>query len=157
VTARAVVAASPLPARSSVQPDGFSFSDLLVFASIPKHHHDVVALLGLAIVYETDTLGREGITEGALYVVEDQHPVGGMNWETFDEFNRQHGPCEPRVRIKTSRRVIRAVRGGSGPHNWWQVQQSGYPDGPYYDWAICQNMVGKVVGVYQPASRGERS
>lgn len=157
MTARAVVTASPLPAVLPPPADSFSLSDLRLFTSIPKYHHDVAALLGLVVVYETDTLYREGVIEGALYVVENQHPVGGMSWETYDEFNRRHGPREPRVRIKTSRRVIRAARRGNGPDNWFQVQPSGYPDGPYYDWAVCQNMVGKVVGIYSPSAQSEGS
>lgn len=145
------VAISPEPA-----PSGFTFDDLRVFTSIPEHHHDVTALLGLVVVYDTDTLCREDIQEGALYVVEDHRPVGGMSWEIYDRLNREHGPREPRVRIKTSRRVIRAVRCEHDPGLWWQVLPSGHRDGPIYDWAMAHNFVGKVVGIYRPNCRNEQ-
>jgi hypothetical protein len=128
----------------------FAFGELCVFSTVPQHHHDVTTLLGMVLVYETDTLCLEGIKEGAYYVVEDQHPVSGMSWELYDRCNREHRPREPRVRIKTSRRIVRAVRRTQEPDLWWLALPSGFHDGPYEDWVVAGNMVGKVVGVYQP-------
>jgi hypothetical protein len=143
--ARSVIATSPEPDNL-----GFSFGDLRVFTSIPLHHHDVVALSGFVVVYETDSLGREGVNEGSLYVVEDQRPVGGMSWELYDRLNREYGPRDPRVRVSTSRRVIRAVKRDSDASHWWHVHPSGFHDGPFPDWAAAHTMVGKVVSVYRP-------
>ncbi|WP_324741603.1 hypothetical protein U8326_00050 [Tsuneonella sp. CC-YZS046] len=140
---------STLPALSLTETD-FALQKLRVFRSIPVHHHDVVALQGYVVVYETDGLCCEEIQDGALYVVENQRPVGGMGWETYDRFNREHEPCEPRVRISTSRRVVRVIRRAGEPKRWWHVLPTGYHDGPYADWGVAHSMVGKVVGIYQP-------
>lgn len=146
---RSVVSAFP-------ESPGFGFNDLRVFTSIPEHHHDVTTLLGLVIVYETDALCREGVKEGGLYVVESQQPVGGMTWDIYDRLNRERGPREPRARIKTSRRVIRAVRCDHDPELSWQILPSGYRDGPFHDWAMAHDFVGKVVGIYRPNCRNEQ-
>lgn len=139
--------ATLLPAASET-PD-FALDDLRVFHSIPDNSHDVVSLLGMVVVYETDTLARDGLIDGALYVIEDQRPVGGMNWETCDRLNRERGPGQPRYRIKTRRRVIRAVKHPNDPCAWFHLQPGGYPDGPIYDWAVADNFVGRVVGIYK--------
>lgn len=128
----------------------FGFGDLRVFTSIPDRHHDVTHLLGQVVVYETDGLCREHIQDGCLYVVEDQRPTGGMSWETHDEFNQRHARGQPRVRIHSSRRVIKAARCHHDPDLWWQVLPSGAKDGPIKGWAMAFNFVGKVVGIYRP-------
>ena len=150
MTARMITSAADIPALIDPQWAGFSGSELRVFSSVPEFHHDVAALLGLVFIYETDGLCRKGIEDGALYVVEDQRPVGGVSWETYDQFNRGHGPREPRVRITTSRRVVRAIRRQDHPDHWWQVLPSGFHDGPFPDWSMTHNMVGKIVGLYRP-------
>lgn len=134
--------------------DSFCFDAFRVFSTIPEHHHDVVPLLGLALVYDKDELFRQEIEDGALYVVEDQRPVGGMSWETYDRFNQDHTRAgQPRVRLHTNRRVVRVTKRRDG---WWQVMPTGYHDGPFADWSVAQNMVGKVVGIYQPVNnRGQ--
>lgn len=137
-----------LPAVSET-PD-FALDDLRVFSSIPNAHYDVVPLLGMVAVYETDTLTRDGVIDGALYVIEDQHPIGGMSWETADRLNRERSPDQPRYRIKTRRRVVRAVKHPNAPSSWFHLQPGGYPDGPIYDWAVADNFVGRVVGIYKP-------
>lgn len=147
-----------LPAKATLLPAAserpeFALDDLRVFSSIPENHHDVVPLLGMVAVYETDTLRRDGVIDGALYVVEDQRPVGGMSWETSDRLNRELGPGQPRSRIKTRRRVVRAVKCPGDPSSWFHVQPGGYPDGPIVDWAVAHNFVGRVVGVYEPGTR----
>lgn len=68
----------------------FEMPRLRVFTEIPQHHHDVVALLGQVLVFDTEGLCREPIQDGALYVVEDQRPPGGASWEMFDRSNREH-------------------------------------------------------------------
>jgi len=126
-------------------------AQLRVFTRIPKHHHDVTALLGLVLVYETDTLCRDGLEEGALYVVESQHPVAGMSWETYDRFNLKRDPREGRVRLETKRRVVRLIRPERDPKHWYHVLPSGWHDGPFIDeWRAAQDFVGKVVGIYVP-------
>lgn len=132
----------------------FEPSALHFFSEVPKRGHYVVALCGMVAVYESDW--RE-VVEGGLYVVERQHPPGGMSWETYDRFNRQHGPGEPRCRIITSREVIQARRLEAQPDAWWFVLPGGSYDGPLADWALGYSIVGKVVGIYRPAFGGEPS
>lgn len=136
---------------SSRNADSPSFAALRVFSTVPEDHHDVAICLGMVLVYETDTLTRDGIEDGALYVVEDQRPPSGMSWEIYDRLNRSFWPDQPRVRLKTTRRVVRAVKRIGDPEQWWQVQSSGYRDGPFAGIYVAQNMVGKVVGIYRPA------
>ena len=124
---------------------------LRIFGEVPDSC-DVVPLRGLVAVYDTDW---RFVRDGGLYVVERQTPVGGMSWETYDRFNREHGPREPRCRIKTSREVVQVRRrpGDSDP-SWWLVLPSGFHDGPIADWALGHNFVGEVLGLYRPASVG---
>lgn len=156
MTRQSTLPATPVAVPFRPGTSDFAIDDLQVFTSIPEHRHDVVSLLGLVMVYETDALDYEAIQEGAFYVVEDQHPVGGMNWETHDRLNREHGPSAPRSRIRTSRRVIRAVRCHHDPSLWWQVLPSGHCDGPIPDWSMAHNFVGKVVGIYRPDCRNKQ-
>ena len=108
---------------------------------------DVVPLGGMVAVFDPRW---SNIVEGRFYVIESQRPVGGMSWETYDQFNRAHGPGEPRVRIATTRRVIRAVRKERTGDDWWFIQENGFADGPIMDWAAGHNIVGEVVGIYRP-------
>ena len=130
---------------------GFDFTGLRLVESIPDDRHDVAVLLGEVVAYDLDALHREPLQEGALYVVESQHPVGGMSWETYDRFNREFvARGESRVRIATTRRVIRALRHPRMADHWAHVQPNGFHDGPFPDWAATHNIVGKVVGVFRP-------
>ncbi len=124
---------------------GAGAPSLSVFDHVPKGH-DVVPLGGLVAIF--DSQWRE-IEEGRYYVVESQAPVSGMGWEAYDQFNEGHAPGEPRVRIKTSRYVIRAVRRPTTGNAWWFVLESGFHDGPIADWAVGHNVVGEVVGIYR--------
>ena len=144
---------STIMGQPSTQNEVFAISGLRLFNSIPEDH-DVVPLKGRVMVFDPNALHREEIVDGGLYVVENQHPVGGMSWETYDRFNQT---SEPRVRIKTSRRVVRTVRRENVPNQWWQVLPSGYHDGPFPDWSVTLNMVGKVVGIYIPTNDGDVS
>lgn len=156
MTARAL-AASPLPAVISPQPDGFSFSGLRVFDSIPEYHHGIVALRGAVVVYETDSIGREGfIEEGGFYVVERQYPPACMSYGLWlkEEMEDAKGRAQPWSRLKTSREVIRLYRWPRGNDLWRFLLPSGWSDGPYEGWSMCFGMVGKVVGIYHPGHGG---
>lgn len=73
-----------------------------------------------------------------------------MTWETYDWMNARHGPGEPRVMIKTSRRVVKATRREDTGDAWWFRHESGFSDGPYADWTAGRDFVGEVIGIYRP-------
>lgn len=136
--------------------ESFDLPDLRVFTSIPDYHYyGIVALRGAVIVYE-DTLCREGVIEGAYYVVENQHPPAGMTMDRWLEYEWEdsHRRCQPRSPLKVSRRVVQLLSCKEMPGHWWQRQSSGFNDGPYPDWSIGFNLVGKVVGIYAPGHLG---
>lgn len=150
MTATSLVPADqPIP-DLQLDDEAFSFDDMRVFTSIPEHHHDVVALGGIVAVYETDTLCREPIRDGAFYVVESQYPVGGMSWQSWLDLETAHGSprAQPHTPLKTRRRVIKAVW---RKDRWWHALPSGFHDGPFDEWAVAFSFVGKVAGVYQPS------
>ena len=147
-------ALSPRAALPAIAPDDdpFPLHGLRIFRTVPAHHHDVVALQGFVVVFETGPIGDE-IADGGLYVAEHQRPPGGMNWETFDRLMMQHGPAEPRARLKTSRTVVRLVRDAADPALWWHIAAGGWRDGPFEHWGATLNLVGKVAGLYQPGAQ----
>lgn len=149
---------SAVPATVELETSGFDFADLRTFDRIPDDRHEVAVLLGEVVVYDIDALYREHLQEGALYVVENQHPVGGMSWETYDRFNKGHtARGAPRVRIAAKRRVIRALRDPRVADHWAHVLPNAAHDGPFPDWAAAHNIVGRVVGVFRPRMPGDRA
>lgn len=112
------------------------------FDSIPPPF-DVVPLGGMVAVYDPRWFD---IVEGRFYVVESQHPPGGMGWETYDDHVRRYEG--PRTLLKTTRRVIRAARREHTGDAWWFIHERGSADGPIKDWAAGHNIVGEVVGIY---------
>lgn len=132
----------------------FHPASLKVFRSIPAYHHGIVALRGAVIVYETDTLYREGVQDGSFYVVESQYPPANMAWESWlwaeCEDEHKHRRAQPRSPLKTSREVVQAIRCPGGEDRWWYRLPSGFTDGPIQGWSIGHNFVGKVAGIYRP-------
>ena len=141
---------SPTPAPIA-EPEGFDVSELHIFTSIPRYHHDVVALRGLVVVFDTECLRREGIQMGKLYVRQNQSPPSSMAWEEWlkqewADRERRHGPVS---RLRISREVVLAF--AHPRHGGPCVRlDSGYVDGPYHEWAFGMDLIGKVVGVYRP-------
>jgi hypothetical protein len=132
----------------------FDLQDLRLFDRIPEFHHDIVALDGMVVVYDTYILGCEGVQDGSFYVIEHQYPVAGMRWESWLQFEwddeHRKRRAQPRSPLKTSREVIRAVRCPSGEDRWWFKLASGFSDGPIHGWSVGHNFVGKVVGLFHP-------
>ncbi len=106
---------------------------------------DVVPLNGMVAVFDPRWYD---IVEGRFYVVESQHPPGGMSWSTYDDHVRRYEG--PRTLLKTKRRVIRATRRKNTGSAWWFVHENGAGDGPLKDWAAGHNVVGEVVGIFRP-------
>ncbi|MBH1944429.1 hypothetical protein I5L01_09305 [Erythrobacter sp. YJ-T3-07] len=120
---------------------------LRIFDRVPSGH-DVVPLCGMVAVSHPKWLE---MVEGGFYVVETQHPPGGMVWQTYDEHVQRYDmDGGPRTLLKTSRRVIRAVRREATGDAWWFIHESGFADGPIKAWAVGHNVVGEVVGIYRP-------
>lgn len=136
------------------QQEPFMLPDLHLFTSIPEYHHGIATLRGAVVVYATDTLFREGVIDGAFYVIENQHPPSNMEWrrwlrlELADENVERR--CQPFSPLTTSRTVVQIVRCPSGQNRWWRRLPSGFSDGPLEHWSIGFNIVGKVVGLYAP-------
>lgn len=148
-----VSTALALPAQ---EPEGFTLPEMRVFTSIPDcHYYGIATLRGAVVVYE-DCLGREGVIEGAFYVVEDQNAPSGLTFDRWlqGEWEGAARRAQPFSPLKISRRVVQLVRCEGMDGHWWQHQSSGFSDGPYPDWSVCFNLVGKVVGIYAPGFSG---
>lgn len=138
---------APLDAR-----EAFDFSDLRVFTTIPPHH-DVVTMRGLVVVYETDSLHRDGIEMGKLYVRENQRPRAGQGWERWleREWAERRENHSPSSLLRTEREVVQAI---TWPRTGGPALRlaSGFVDGPYHEWAFGRTLIGKVVGLYRPGA-----
>ena len=135
-------------------PPTFDPQQLRAFSEIPPYDHEVIAFRGMVLTYATDAISRDGgLIEGAFYVLENQNPVSGMSWATHDRLNREHTERgEPRTRIKVKRWVVQALRWPTMSDHWRLVTPEGFSDGPYPDWSVTWDLIGKVVGVYRPAA-----
>lgn len=144
------------PSPLGNQATGFDFSDLRIFTSIPRYHHDVAAMHGIVVVYDTDCISREGIKTGGLYIRESQRPPAAMPWEEWlkHEWNDREHRHSPYSRLTTRREVVQAVE---HPHAGKMALRmaTGGIDGPYHDWAFGLDLIGKVVGIY--LSEGAKS
>lgn len=127
-----------------------SAQDLAIFNFVPSGC-DVVPLGGMVAIFDRDTLCREEITEGAYYVRERQRPRAGILWSNWlaleaRDATPRFGPASP---LQIEREVVRAVRWRRGDQ--WALQSAeGYTDGPFHDWAFGHDVIGKVIGLYQP-------
>lgn len=148
--------ASQMPIVPNVAP-GFDFSDMKVFNEIPQWA-DVVTMRGLVVVYDKCSFG--GIKTGKLYVRESQRPSSGFPWEEWlkREWEERDGRCRPNSLLKTERQVVQAQiwprKDGAGGNDMCWRMDSGWSDGPYYEWAFGLDVIGEVVGLYFPTSKG---
>jgi hypothetical protein len=137
--------------------EAFEFTGLRVFTSVPADRdYGIVALRGMVVIYDERPLHTEGILEGAFYVRESQRPASNIwdDWlrREWEDRDRRAGPYVPLV---TRREVVQAVRfprSDKTTNNWAVRLSRGFIDGPYYDWWFGRDFVGKVVGIYRPAS-----
>lgn len=140
------------PALPACEP--LSLPQLRVFVSVPDHC-GVVSLRGTVVVFDPDPLHREGVRAGSFYVLENQHTPACMQWRRWlrEELGDEHveSRAQPRSPLKTSRHVVQLIRDTRLPNHWTRRLESGFCDGPYQDWSIGFNLVGKVVGIYRPS------
>jgi hypothetical protein len=137
---------------------GFNFSGFRVFTTVPDHRdYGIAALRGMVVVYDERPLHQEGVIAGNFYVRESQRPRSGMAWDSWlqrerDDQRRRASPASP---LAVQREVVQAIRWRDDRH-WAVRMSSGFVDGPYADWAFGIDLIGKVVGIYLPAtSKGE--
>lgn len=132
----------------------FDFDDhrLRIFTHVPAHDHGIVALRGIVVVYDTQALHYEGVTEGAYYVRESQYTPAGMSWESWlqAEWQTRDRRVSPYSRLTSRREVVQAIH-WPRPDSWALRLASGAVDGPYIDGLFGFDLIGKVVGIYRPA------
>jgi hypothetical protein len=143
--------------------------DLRIFDAVPDHHAviamtgDGSALLrrGEVAVYDTDAHAAV-LQDGGLYVVESQTPAHGMPVDMFARMLLDRRA--PRMRV--DRCVRRLVRSERNPEHWWfrplkvdggaigGIRVFVASDGPYCEIDVYAKVIGRVVGIYNPAAIG---
>lgn len=141
---------------------------LEIFTKIPPYHYiGIVAVeqngtllkAGEVAVYDTSTVCSEGWIDGALYAVEHQNPRAGMSWEMWWDYGEKYGG---RSAIVTSRSVRLLKRHPKMPDHW--VLHPIAPrdalgcymmsDGPIPQWLLGERLLGRIIGIYNPAPLG---
>ena len=138
-------------ALASPQPEGFDFTHLRVFNTVPANGYDAALLRGMVVVYDRDIIGREGVQIGQLYVRESQHAPSAMNWARWLDMEREGAERRgrPYSPLTTRREVVQAIEHPGTGLCAFRLD-SGFIDGPIHQWAMGFNLVGKVAGVYLP-------
>lgn len=144
------------PSAPAVTSDAFTLPELRVYTSIPDYRcYGIATLRGGVVVYE-DCLCREGVVEGAFYVVENQNTPANMGYDRWleEEWDGAARRAQPRSPLKVSRRVVQLVRHPKMANHWLRRESSGFSDGPFPDWSVGFNLIGRVVGIYAPEFSG---
>ena len=129
------IAAAAVVEREQVDP----FAGLGIYDLIPDRH-DVVSLRRHVAVFERREVKTAQLAEGGLYVYEHQKPVAGSPQ-----------PDARRICTRKVVRIFRNTRPGIDGEAWWtrDVDSPFLPgDGPWYDWGLCEMLIGRVVGIY---------
>lgn len=131
---------------------------LAIFPTIPPRY-GVIAVdyaspmlrAGEVAVYD-ELWADEQLVEGAIYVTEYQRPTANMSWEMWASLS-------PRSRLDVRRSLIIARRWGKDPSKWMAhpLAPTGNgmalcSDGPFEDFQLAGQIIGKVVGIYNPAA-----
>ena len=165
---RNIVVHPARPARID-EPADDRRGELRIFNSIlPRHgviavtENSLLFRVGEVAVYdELWSSGRDPeqplFDEGGIYVVEYQRPTSSMSWEAWNDVGSRYG----RSRLDVSRSMVRIGRSRwPRSEDEWMIhplrsQQAGVflcSDGPFEDWNLADKVIGKVVGIYCPAS-----
>lgn len=127
-----------------------SFGELERFRTVPQgRDFDVATVMGLVVVFDRKPIFSEGIVEGRLYVRENQRSPGGAPWDAWLklELERSEGG-RPSSQLITSREVVQAVVHPAGGPAFRLANR--FVDGPYREWAYGLDVIGKVIGLYEP-------
>lgn len=126
------------------------------YGVIPIQGNSPLFKAGEVAVYD-EMWSHEPVQDGGLYVVEFQHPPAGMSWEIYERIGSK-------ALLTVNRSVVRLARSAHQPDAWMRLplatRENGIivcADGPIPDWRICENIVGKVVGIYCPAAISGRA
>jgi len=119
-------------------------------------HDGLLLKAGDVAVYDRMPLQTgEGLVDGGLYAIEYQSPVAGMTWERWWGDGTHH-----RSRIHISRSVV-FLRRHSRLEEHWTIhpiaKRDTYgfwlmSDGPIPEWMIYDKLLGRIVGIYNPAA-----
>jgi hypothetical protein len=156
------IAAAALETRSAapgVSPE--ALSRLRILQAIPPRHgvlvaeHDsAIIRSGEVVVYDELALNHEGLVENGIYVVQYQHPAACMPWDMW-----WSAPGVTRSRLNISNSIVIARPCRRVADHWWthplQAKQRGFflmSDGPQPEWYLADKIVGRVVGIYNPAA-----
>lgn len=143
------IVAIPRPGLDTDKADRLDFAGLRGFDRVPDHRDiEVVAMHGMAIVFDRGCLSREDWQVGSLYVRESQSPPSGLSWDGWIRLEYERaGRSAYSSRLNVRREVVRYVRHFDRPA--YRMASGGF-DGPFREDAFGFDLIGKVVGVYLP-------
>jgi hypothetical protein len=143
---------------SIAQPAGDAGA-LRIFPAIPPRY-GVLAVDGNSPLFKAGEVAvydelwtHEGLVDGGIYVAEWQRPTSGMDWNQW--FNL------PGVRshLHIDRALVRLARSQRDTNRWMMhpvVTRAGdafvASDGPFDDYHVAKYVIGRVVGIYNPAA-----
>lgn len=132
---------------------------LRIFSAIPPRY-GVLAVDGDSPLFKAGEVAvydelwtHEGLIDGGIYVAEWQRPTSGMDWNQW--FNlpglRSH--------LHIDRALVRLARHRRCADRWMLhpvVSRAGVSfvgsDGPFEDFHVAKYIIGRVVGIYNPAA-----
>lgn len=131
---------------------------LQIFARVPPQHGVVAAehdspliRKGEVAIYDKGAVEQEGLIEGAVYAIEYQHARGHLPKDMWAD--------SANFRMTTRRQIVIIRRHSKLPDRWMvhpvREPQRGYfivSDGPYDPAHLADKLVGRVVGICNPAA-----
>jgi hypothetical protein len=138
--------------------DAYAGPALRIYDSIPIRHGVIAAEYDATIirkgevaVYDELALSEDGLVEGAIYVTESQSPMAGMPWDMWWNTEGQ------RSRLAVTRSIVVAKRhkGETWATHPLRSRQRGcfiMSDWPLPEHYLLGKIVGRVVGIYNPAA-----
>lgn len=138
--------------------DAYDGPALRIFDRVPSRHGAIAAEYDATIlrkgevaIYDELAVNSEGLIEGQIYVVEYQSPAHGMPWHMF--------AASPGSRMNVSRSIVVIRHNEKTGDRWWlhplRAAQPGMfvmCDGPIDSYHLTPKIIGRVVGIYNPAA-----
>jgi hypothetical protein len=133
-------------------------ASLQILARVPPRHgavaaeHDSALIRkGEVAIYDEGAVEQEGLVDGAVYAIEYQHARGHLPKDMWADSTN--------FRMRTRRQIVIVRRHSKLPDRWMvhpvRDSQPGYfivADGPYDPTHLADKLVGRVVGIYNPAA-----
>lgn len=121
------------------------------FGVAAAEHDSALIRRGEVAVYDSASVHIEGLIDGAVYVIEYQHARGHLPQRLWAD--------APNLRMETKRQLVIVRRHRTREDRWvahpLRNCQPGYfvcSDGPYEAHHLADKIVGRVVGIYNPAA-----